>query len=297
MSDWPVGLSTGCFYTKSIFDCIDSIIESGFNMIEVCSSPNHLDYHNEAAVQEAARMLDDKHVETYSFHAPFSENIDITSLNDHEREHAFNEISRAAQAAATLNVRYFVLHPGPEKTYNVPAHERMQRMRNAAEVLDRISERCSSLGVGVVLENMLPHLFCGDISEMVWLLGSINSVIPGACLDTGHAYLSGNLHHVMYKLSGLLLMIHANDNKGNRDDHLPPGRGGIEWKRLLWELGRTGFHGGIILEVAGDERMDPDKLLHGAREARLYLRRIMQELALASPPAVAFGSFEKVPAE
>ena len=47
MSDWPVGLSTGCFFQKSIFDCLETISRGGFNIIEICSFPAHLDYHDE----------------------------------------------------------------------------------------------------------------------------------------------------------------------------------------------------------------------------------------------------------
>ena len=31
--DWPVGLSTGCFYRTSIFDCVELIQNAGFGMI------------------------------------------------------------------------------------------------------------------------------------------------------------------------------------------------------------------------------------------------------------------------
>ncbi|MBD3322540.1 MAG: TIM barrel protein [Chitinivibrionales bacterium] len=289
MSDWPVGLSTGCFYTQSFFDCIDSIVKNGFTMLEICSSPQHLDYHDESAVKEAARILEAGHVESYSFHAPFSEKIDITSLDETARTAAAEEIIRAAKAASMLNARYFVLHPGPEKSYTVSPEERMERMKNAAGVLDRICEQIAEMGVGVVIENMLPHLFCGNISEMTWLLGSIKSVIPGACLDTGHAYLSKNLYNVMYKLSGHLAMVHANDNTGSGDDHLPPGKGDIDWKKLLWELGQTGFRGSLMLEIAGNDQVDAEPLLYGARESRLYLRRLMKDLALSKPPTVAYG--------
>lgn len=50
MSDWVVGLSTGCFYQTSIFECLESIRNAGFNLVEVCSYLKHLDYHDEEAV-------------------------------------------------------------------------------------------------------------------------------------------------------------------------------------------------------------------------------------------------------
>ena len=42
LSDWAVGLSTGCFWQTSIFDCLEDIRNSGFGRIEICSFPAHL---------------------------------------------------------------------------------------------------------------------------------------------------------------------------------------------------------------------------------------------------------------
>ena len=95
MNDWPVGLSTGCFYQKSIFDCLEPIRHSGFSMIEICTFPAHLDYHDLDAVRRAAERIDQLGLEAYSLHAPFADNIDITSLNSERREVALQEILKA----------------------------------------------------------------------------------------------------------------------------------------------------------------------------------------------------------
>ena len=287
MSDWPVGLSTGMFYEMSIFDCLERIVGGGFSLVEVCSSPAHLDYHDKGAVREAAGRIGDLGIEAYSFHAPFSGDIDITSPDAGRREHALREMILAAEAAATLEARYFVIHPGPEEGFEVSAEERLQRMRHAVNVLDRVTRRCGEMGVAVVLENMLPHLFCGHTAEMLWVLGALETVGVGTCLDTGHALLSGDVYRVMHKLSGHLAMMHANDGRGERDDHLSPGEGSVQWEKLLRELDHSGFSGGIILELAGDTNVPMETALARAREGRRFLRSIDKRLALSSPPTVA----------
>lgn len=95
---------------------------------------------------------------------------------------------------------------------------------------------------------------------------------------------SGDLYNVMHKLFGHLQLMHANDNSGNYDDHKPPGEGNIDWKRLLTELSQIEFHGGFILELAGNK--EPELVLAEARGARRYLREISRQLALSSPPTV-----------
>jgi sugar phosphate isomerase/epimerase len=288
MNDWPVGLSTGCFYQKSIFDCLEAIRTGGFSMIEVCSFPPHLDYHDLDVVKRAGRRIDELGLEAYSFHAPFADHIDITALDPNRRDTALREIMRAAEAAATLQVRYFVIHPGPEHTMSPPCHERFQRMENAAVVLTTVAERCRELGIGCVLENKLPHLLFGSTSDILWILGAMNTVQIGTCLDTGHAYLSGDLYKVMHKLSGHLQLIHANDNSGSYDDHKPPGDGNIDWNKLLTELSQIEFQGAFILELAGHNGIEA--ILADARRARRYLRDISRRLALSKPPTVSVAS-------
>ena len=121
---------------------------------------------------------------------------------------------------------------------------------------------------------------------MLWMMGAIETINVGTCLDTGHASLSGDIYSVMYKLSGHLQMIHANDNEGRNDDHLPPGKGVINWRRLLKELDETGFHGAFILELAGRERMEPESILNEARMAGRFLRDISKQIELSTPPTV-----------
>jgi sugar phosphate isomerase/epimerase len=284
MSDWPVGLSTGCFYQQSILDCLEAIVRGGFGMIEVCSFPAHLDYHDHEAVKRATRLMDDLCLEPYSFHAPFADHIDITAMNPDQRDIALREIMLAAEAAAIMRARFLVIHPGPEHAVRPPCEERFARMENAVSVLNKIARRCHELGVCCVLENKLPHLLFGNTSDILWIMGGLNTVNIGTCLDTGHAYLSGDLYNVMHKLSGHLQMIHANDNCGNYDDHKPPGEGNIDWERLLTGLSLAGFTGGFILELAGNK---PAEVVMGeARRARRFLREISRKLNLSTVPAV-----------
>ena len=282
MSDWPVGLSTGCFSQHSIFDCLETISWGGFNIVEICSFPAHLNYHDADMVTRAARRVEELGIEAYSFHAPFADQIDISSRDAGIRQQALAEIIRAAEAAATFQVRYFVIHPGPEHWDLREQQERLDRLKWAAETLNRVTERCRELGVGCVLENKLPHLLFAQTSDLVWILTAMDTVEVGVCLDTGHASLSGDIYSVMHKLGRHLRMVHAHDNHGQGDEHLAPGAGNIDWNRVLSELARIGFQGGFILELAGTA--DAQQLLAKARKSKRFLRDIGRRLALSHPP-------------
>ena len=279
MTTWPIGLSTGCFYQKSIVDCLETIRASGFSMIEVCSSPSHLNYHNLDAVRRAGELISELGLEAYSFHAPFADHIDMSSLDAGTRAKALKEMLDAAEAAAILKVHYLVVHPGPESAMIPPRDETLQRMENVVEVLNQLARRCHALGINCVLENKLPHLLFGKTSDILWILDALDSVEVGVCLDTGHAAISGDLHNLVLKLAGHLKMIHANDNRGVHDDHLPPGDGRIDWESLLREMGRIGFEGVFILELAG--MTEPSITMVNARRGRSFLRQISRRLTLS----------------
>lgn len=279
MTAWPIGLSTGCFYRKSIFDCLEPIRESGFSMIEVCSSSSHLDYHDMDSVLRAAKLISLLGMEAYSFHAPFAQHIDISDPDSECREAALKEIVKAVDAAAALDVQYFVIHPGPENAQFQPHEERLQRMQHTVEVLNRVAAYCHQRGIVCLLENKLPHLLFGKSSDILWILDALEVDQVGACFDTGHAHLAGDVSHLLSKLSGHLQLIHAHDNHGDRDDHLPPGDGGINWRRLIAQLVQDGFQGAFILEIGGEE--DSIATMEHARRGRTFLRKIARSIELS----------------
>jgi sugar phosphate isomerase/epimerase len=276
MSEWAVGLSTGCFYQTNILDCLEQIRGAGFNEIEICSFPAHLDYHDSALLHRAAQRIEELGLEAYSLHAPFAPHIDITSLDAGTRENALGEILRAAEAAAVLTVKHFVIHPGPEKG-SFAEQERMRRMENAAVVLARASQRCRELGIHLVLENMLPHLFAGRVQDLLWILGAMDTVDVGVCVDTGHAYLAGELGTIARKLYGHLWMVHASDNCGQFDDHLAPGEGRINWNEFLHDLAAIQFRGTIILEIAGTG--NSGSILQAAQRGHSHLRAVARGMS------------------
>jgi sugar phosphate isomerase/epimerase len=279
MTSWPIGLSTGCFYHQSILDCLPLIRESGFSMIEVCSTPAHLDFRNLKSVRSAAERITELGMEAYSFHAPFAPQIDIASSDSAQRAASVAEIFKAAEAAAVLRVHYFVLHPGPENPTPVPEVEQLPHMQHVVDSLNQVARHCHDLGIMCVLENKLPHLLFGNTSDILWILDGINTAEVGVCLDTGHAFLAGDMHNLVHKLAAHLRMIHAHDNCGTEDRHWPPGSGKIDWMRLMTDLIEARFHGALILEMAGNN--DPAVTMANARRGRSYLRDIARHLALS----------------
>ncbi len=283
MTDTPIGISTGCFYQTSILDALPSVRDGGFTLIEVCSFPAHLDYHKPDQVRRAAELMQKLAISANSLHAPFADHIDISSLDPRQRKQAVDELNLACDAAHALNARYVVIHPGPECACKPPREEWYHRMICAAGSLNDVARHCRELGLVLLLENMLPHLMFGHTSDMLFILGAIRETNVGTCLDTGHAFISGDLRTVVHKLSGHLRMLHLNDNHADKDEHLAPGHGAIDWISLMRQLRQWRFHGTFILELHSTPE-NPAEPLAQAREARAYIQKILTGIEMSGPP-------------
>ena len=274
MSAWQVGLSTGCFYRTSIFEVLEAIRYSGFSFVEICSHPAHLDYNDREKVRKAATCLQRYGLQPFSFHAPFGSGIDIASPVEEQRRKSIAELRAAVKAAAILGAGHFVIHPGPEKEAGPDPEKNWHMLRLCAESLRIIAEDCWRHGMKIVLENMLPHLFPADAADLCGLMRQLDDLRPGFCLDTGHAHISGDLHRLIRVFVTDMLMIHAADNKGREDEHLPPGKGTINWPEI-WTLLRKGdFKGVVMLELAGDSGDKKEEILAEALKARHFLEKL-----------------------
>jgi sugar phosphate isomerase/epimerase len=71
----------------------------------------------------------------------------------------------------------------------------------------------------------------------------------GVCLDTGHTALGQHWHRFVEVSGPRLMHVHASDNRGQFDDHLPPGEGHIDWNDIRESLRRVAFTGWVMLEL------------------------------------------------
>lgn len=89
------------------------------------------------------------------------------------------------------------------------------------------------------------------------------------CIDTGHANRSRALDGApaeayLEEFRDLIIEVHINDNLGDRDLHLPPGEGTIDWGNVIAAMRRLPDDAVICMEIAAPG--DPVEVLRAARE-------------------------------
>lgn len=278
MINWPVGLSTGCFYRTTIFEVLKPIRESGFSVLEISSSPGHFDFRNPEELKRVAALLRELELVPFSFHAPLAQDLDITSADEGQRQRAVSQLQTVAEAAAGLQAGHLLVHPGPDHVDRTDGEQHRARLGRAAQSLKTIQQRCRELGVVMVVENMLPHLSLGRTPDLLRLIAEFDGDEIGVCLDTGHANLAGDIYDLPRQIGSHLRMLHVHDNRGRHDDHLPPGQGHIDWHLLMSRLAEQRFEGPLILELSG-EKDHLHKSLKEARAGHTVLEKIKKRLA------------------
>ncbi len=114
-------------------------------------------------------------------------------------------------------------------------------------VLEPARARAAALDVELALENGRALAHWVYILSLIERLGADHL---GVCVDTGHANLGDLGAPQAIRMAGpRLLTLHLHDNWGQVDDHLPPGRGNIDWPDVLAALREVGFSRPLQLEL------------------------------------------------
>jgi sugar phosphate isomerase/epimerase len=79
----------------------------------------------------------------------------------------------------------------------------------------------------------------------------------GICFDFGHAHIMSNVAEGFAILKGYIHSTHVHDNAGDRDSHLWPGAGAIDWKEAMELLRSAPQTPPLLLEIEADEKVNP----------------------------------------
>ena len=181
--------------------------------------------------------------------------VSTADLTDSLRRASVEETLRSLDLAATLGAWKAVLHPSVHRGMSVLVME--QAARYARESLEAFVEKAEALGMALCLENMFPRsnsLVEPDHFEPVF------EGFPGLkmTLDIGHANIGGRgadrTVAFIERYGRRVDHIHASDNFGRSDDHLPIGAGTVDWSQVASALKRAGFDATVTFEIFSPDR-------------------------------------------
>jgi sugar phosphate isomerase/epimerase len=249
------GVSTQLYHAQRLrHDHLAEVAAYGFGAVEIIATRSHVDYHDPAVLDAVAGWLTRERLLLHSLHAPVMERYEgrwinpfsIASPDEAARAAAVRETQAALEIARRVPLSVLVVHPGLQDSLLSTA---VQNSREAAaRSIEEIAALASPLGVRVALE-VIPNEMATADALVAWL-DDLDMPDVGICLDFGHAHLQGDVVDAVEALSGVLVATHVHDNRGERDEHLAPFEGTIDWTGALMALRKIGYEGTMMLELA-----------------------------------------------
>src|SRR6202049_4891512 len=273
-------LSTYLFISRKLTrDVLGQISVAGFQGVEIFCSRSHFDYANKAEVREMAMARSDNRLSLSPLHAPPSRDLSATreggqplSICEVERVRrieAMDELKRAIDVAEDLPFPRMIFHMGGTRETADP------RKRDAAfSSLEHLMLHARHVGVTICVENTTSEM--GDPAYLRAFYDETRLAGLRFNFDIGHAHLAdGSEEERVEKgftpLRELVSGVHIHDNHGEKDEHLPPYDGSIDWPAAIKIL-KTAPDANVPLllelkEKTGPEAPSATEQLAAARKA------------------------------
>ncbi len=185
-----------------------------------------------------------------SIHGQFFD-IDL-SAEDLDEKELFDYYLWAFELYNRYGAEHFAIHPDGKITAPKTEAEIAQMRLRATDRIARVTELAKREGVNLLAENLRPKGY-GMVFDQNHFVELFDQIPDLNCLiDTGHMYLSGwDFHAVLSQLSNRIRSYHINDTFGLEDEHLPVGRGRIDWGAFFADYKKYTPNAEMVLEYKG----------------------------------------------
>jgi sugar phosphate isomerase/epimerase len=282
---WTFGV-TGYGFGRQSFEQIAATCgAAGIRLLE--GAPPMLDGRSEAQIEGGIAELRSAGVTLDTFHLPFDTSLDIASFYRTVRRTAVDELKRWIVRTRAAGAGVGILHPSTsDREVDTEGLDLYVRALGAS--LQELLPFASDHGVILALENMLPgegSRFASMPEHLEHIHREFAHPNLGFCLDTGHALVAGGpegAHRLFEAMQGALVAFHLSDTSGDRDIHIAPGRGLVNWTEVFQGAARTGYNRSMCIETAPFAHAVRHCFAVGAWRTLLQETTALAERALAS---------------
>ena len=275
-----IGISTGAYsrYGDEMFEKVKGF---GYSAVDFLMSNTDADIYtkdlNEVKeyLLHLKKLANDAGVMINQAHGPWRwPPQDYTLENRLER---MEKMKRSIQMTSLLGAENFVIHPlEPFGINDLDIGKQNETFEINYEFFMELLTTAKEYGVVICLENMPWGRFSmARPSDILNFVNKINDDNFKACLDTGHvAALKLSAGDSVRLLNKELRVFHIHDSYPDRDMHLLPYCGIIDWADFGAAVKEIGFDGVISLETAPSEKL-PQSIFE---EMSLTLSKILKSI-------------------
>ena len=218
---------------------LDRIWDAGIPAVEIFCARQHLDYRNQAQVNELGHWFRGAQLKLHALHMPMYSDeqwgrsspnaaLSITELSKPKRQEMTDEIKRALEVAEVIPFQFAIQHLG------VGGEDFDLRKWDAAfTALEELNLFAHQRGVEILLEN-IPNALSS--AERLNGFLEMTHLKNGFCFDTGHAHIMGGIENEWRLMSDRVRSTHVHDNDGKNDNHRYPflGEDGtVDWRKTM----------------------------------------------------------------
>ncbi len=234
---------------------LECMVRAGAQAIEIFAAKDHFDYTNRALVREIANWFRFSGIAMNSVHSPmFSDYewgksgtppVNFVDADKRRRVESMDEIKRAIETAEILPFKYLVQHIGNSgEPYDA------RKFDYAMTGIEHLRAFARPLGVTLLVENIPNDLSTPE--KLIELLKSLHLPDVGVCFDSGHAHMTTDIATAFETLKPHIRSTHLHDNRADKDAHLWPGDGTIDWQQTAALLKTAPQVPPMLLEIDGD---------------------------------------------
>lgn len=215
-------------------------------------------------------------IRIHQVHGPWPTN----DTSEEKRKEKLTYMERAIRLTPVFGARYLIIHPDMPFGWDDEPEPAFSWQTNL-DLFRAMLSIAEEEGVILCIENMpMKAHAISRTQRMYEFVQEINHPNLGMCLDTGHANVFADDCGDMVRLiAPVLKTLHVHDNMGDKDSHLPPYKGTINWEGFTSALREIGFSGVLSIEATLAVR---DKTQEGRAEAARCMAEIARKLADAA---------------
>jgi sugar phosphate isomerase/epimerase len=279
-------LSTYLFVSRRLNgDLLGQIAGAGFEAVEIFGTRGHFDYTTKQEVQAIAGALVQHRLALVSLHAPTSRDLSATreggaplSICEVERVRrieAMDELKRVIDVAEDLPFERLILHMGGTRENADP------RKRDAAfSSLEHLILHARHVGVTIAVENTTSEM--GDPAYLRAFVDETRLTGLRFNFDIGHAFLADGAENERVEkgfapFRELAVSAHIHDNHGEKDEHLPPYEGAIDWEAAVKTLKSAPSELALTLELKERTGHDAPGILEQLKQVTGAMDRFERE--------------------
>ncbi|MCD6563079.1 MAG: sugar phosphate isomerase/epimerase [Thermoproteales archaeon] len=205
---------------------------------------------------ELKEIMDSLGITMIHAHGPFEFRTEFILKLGNWKKYVNEKLTEWFKIYNILNVPTVVIHPLINKEKHSVNIEDLN-----FEYFKTLKILASEYQINIAIEN-LKEGFGSKMKDLRKVIDSIGKDRIGICIDTGHANIEvykGKVHETFLEAGNYLIATHIHDNDSSGDQHLLPGKGNIDWKKVFEAISKIGYKKPLNLEIPGETLEPLDK--------------------------------------